>query len=102
MQMTSLKMTPITVNVIMNYKSITSLELECTCVNCGGQDQWDKLMEGAVKANKKAINRLVKDFLPDLYHTLDLDYPNPYDYYRTETHLILVHSMIEYFLKFER
>ena len=86
----------------MNYNSITSIELEGTCVNCGGQKQWDKLMEGAVKANKKAINRLVKNFLPDLYYSLALHLPNPYDYYRTETHLILVHSIIEYFLKSER
>ncbi len=86
----------------MDYDSITSIELECTCTNCGGEDQWDKLMEGAVKANKKIINRLVKYFLPDLYDSLSLDYPNPYNYYRTETHLILVHSMIEHFLKFER
>lgn len=84
----------------MNYQAITNLEYEadCTCLN---KSQWDVLMEGAVKANKRAINSLVKKLLPDLYRDLALEFYNPYDYFRTDTHLILVHSMIEYFLKFD-
>lgn len=86
----------------MDYDSITSLELECSCVTCGGSDKWEELMEGAVKANKKKINNLVKKFLPGLYKDLGLDFFNPYDYYRTNKHLILVHSAIEYFISFSR
>ena len=84
----------------MNYEKITSLKLENTCVGCD-QTQWDKLMEGHIRANKKEINRLVKKFLPDLYDSLALQYRNPYNYFRTKTHLILVHSMIEYFIRFD-
>lgn len=87
---------------LMNYNAVTGLELECTCVTCGGPEEWEKLMNGAVTANKRAINRLVKKFLPGLYEDLGLDFNNPYKYYRTDQHLILVHSAIEYFLTFER
>lgn len=57
-------------------------------------------MEGAVRADKQHINRLVRRHLPELYHALALNYYNPYNYYRTKTHLILVHSSIEYFIKY--
>lgn len=83
----------------MDYNSIKSLELECTCVGIGNR-RWDKLMLNAVRGNSKRINQLVKKFLPDLYKELSLDLYNPYHYYRTNTHLILVHSSVEYFLKF--
>lgn len=85
----------------MDYNNIQNLSLDCTCVNCGGPAHWERLMEGAVKANKKMINRLVKKFLPDLYENLALDLYNPYNYYRTDKHLILVHSAIEYFLSYQ-
>lgn len=85
----------------MDYNSISKLSLDCTCVDCGGIDRWERLMEGAVKANKKMINRLVKKFLPDLYENLALNSYNPYTYYRTDKHLILVHSAIEYFLSYQ-
>jgi len=84
----------------MNYDSITSLDLQCTCVTCGGIDQWEELMKGAVRADKRKINRLVKRLLPDLYDNLVLDFHNPYNYYRTEKHLVLVHSAIEYFITY--
>ena len=85
----------------MNYDTVTELELQTTCVDCGGLSRWERLMEGAIRANKRAINSLVKQLLPDLYQDLALQYPNPYNYFRTKTHLILVHSGIEYFLKFK-
>lgn len=85
----------------MNYNAITSLELETTCTNCGGISRWEQLMKGAVRANKRVINSLVKKFLPDLHEELALQFYNPYNYHRTKTYLILVHSAVEYFLKFE-
>lgn len=57
-------------------------------------------MAGAKKANKLKINNLIKKFLPEFYSQLSLNLPNPYNYFRTKTHLILVHSGIEYFFKF--
>lgn len=80
--------------------NVQRLELECTCVDIG-INKWDRLMEGATKANKKTINNLVKIHLPDLYAGLSLNFYNPYNYFKTNTHLILVHSHIEYFLKYE-
>jgi len=84
----------------MNYEKITSLEYVCNCSTCGSLSVWNKLMKGAVRANKKKINSLVKRLLPDLYESLALNYHNPYKYFRTKTHLVLVHSSIEYFLRF--
>lgn len=85
--------------MITVYNNIDSLYFEASCCNVS-QEEWDRLMFGAKTANKRQINKLVKTFLPDLYISLALNYYNPFDYYKTKTHLILVHSAIEYFLKF--
>jgi hypothetical protein len=84
----------------MNYNRITYLELECTCVSCNGINHWEQLMKGHKRADKKQIDRLVKKLLPDLHYELALQYYNPYHYHKTKRHLILVHSGIEYFLKY--
>ena len=81
-------------------KKVNSLWLECTCVGIGF-NEWERLMKDAKKANYKIINRLVKIHLPDLFYDLALNYYNPYNYFKTKTHLILVHSGIEYFLRYE-
>lgn len=59
-------------------------------------------MYGARRADKRVINRLVKMHMPDLYYALRLDLRNPYAYFKTSDHLILVHSGIEYFLAYRR
>ena len=90
----------------MNYNEINRLVLECTCTEIR-VSKWDRLMEGATRADVYKVNRFVKEFLPDLFNSLgfndkplkDLLWYNPYSYYKTKTHLILVHSSIEYFLK---
>jgi hypothetical protein len=79
---------------------VSHLYLEATCVGIN-QWEWDRLMDGATRANKKAVNKLVKNHLPDLYGDLSLNLRNPYNYFKTKTHLILVHSGIEYFIRFE-
>lgn len=66
-------------------------------------------MKGATRADTYLINRLVKEHLPELFMALSLDckplkdlsWFNPYQYYKTKKHLILVHSGIEYFLCFK-
>ena len=83
----------------MNYKSVSGLELEARCSDVT-LFRWTELMKGHTRANKKEIDRLVKEFLPDLHYDLALDFYNPYNYYKTKTHLILVHSATEYFLRF--
>jgi hypothetical protein len=82
-----------------NYNRIQLNYLEYTCVSISSY-KWESLMEGAVRANKAEIDRLVKRDLPDLYHGLCLNYYNPYNYFRTAKHLILVHSGIEHFITY--
>lgn len=84
----------------MNYKSIKSLYLECCCSDISLRE-WGRLMIGSKQANKKEVDKLVKLYLPKLYSQLALNHYNPYIYYRTKTHLILIHSGIEYFLRFK-
>lgn len=80
---------------------VSFLQLEARCCDVP-ISKWNQLMKGAVRADKKKINYLVKIHLPDLYEALALNYRNPYHYYKTKTHLILVHSAIEYFIRFVR
>lgn len=80
------------------YCGITSLEFQCTCADISIYE-WRRLMQDSKRANKIIINRLVKKILPDLYKELALNLRNPYNYFKTKTHLILVHSGIEYFLR---
>lgn len=70
-----------------------------TCCTCIDINTWEELMNGAARANKREINRLVKKYEPAFYDMLALNFYNPYTYYRTETHFIVVHSAIEYFFK---
>jgi hypothetical protein len=83
----------------IDYDRITNIGLEYTCVGISARKH-EELMKGAVRANKRRIDRLVKKFYPELYDELSLRLRNPYDYYRTDKHLILVHSAIEYFFRF--
>lgn len=73
------------------------ISLECTCadINIG---EWNRLMKGARRTDKKKLNALVKKEMPELYNALSLNLYNPYHYYQTKTHFVLVHSAIEYFL----
>jgi hypothetical protein len=81
-------------------KKVSSLSLECTCVDIT-ITKHDTLMLNRSKANKRIVNQLVKTHLRWLYDSLSLDFYNPYNYYKTKTHLILVHSEIDYFLRFQ-
>ena len=80
---------------------VSSLMLECNCTHITPR-RWDQLMEGATKANHRVIDGLVKKMLPDLYESLVLKSYNPYNYFKTNTHLILVHSAIEYFIQYKQ
>lgn len=80
-------------------KKVRELTLQCSCVGIS-RYEWDALMQGAKRADKRQINRLVKEHLPELYNDLALNFYNPYNYYKTQTHLILVHSHIEYFIRY--
>ena len=77
-----------------------SIELEATCLSVS-EREWNKLMKGAKKASGLKIRAMIKRQLPDLYESLALSFRNPYEHQsqRTDTHLIYVHSGIEYFLR---
>ena len=81
-----------------NTYNVKAIEYE-TCCSCIDISTWKELMKGAVKANKREINRLVKRFEPTFYNMLALNFYNPYGYFRTKHHFVVVHSAIEYFFK---
>lgn len=76
------------------------MTLECTCVTISNE-KWELLMKGSKPINYKWLVNKIKRELPSLYNDLCLDIYNPYvEQSRvTKTHYILVHSMIEYFIK---
>ena len=80
---------------------VDALWLEATCsgINLA---QWNRWMDGATRADHRQIDSLVRKHLPNLYEELSLNLWNPYHYYKTRRHLILVHSAIEYFLAYRR
>lgn len=88
---------------------LLQVEFETTCGSIS-VNRYDQLYDKATRADRRKINRIVRSFLPDLANNLglfqkslkDLRWFNPYKYYKTETHLILVHSQIDYFIKYER
>ena len=78
---------------------VDCLWLEATCCNIN-LAQWNRWMDGATRADHRQVDSLVRRHLPDLYENLRLDLRNPYNYFKTRRHLILVHSAIEYFLAY--
>ena len=74
--------------------------LECTCLTIT-TDRWNELMKNSKPIDYKwLVNKIWKE-MPKLYNELALQYYNPYagQCRETKTHYILVHSMIEYFIR---
>ena len=73
--------------------------LECSCVDTP-VSKIRSLMKGARKCSYKRLIAKIKREIPTLYKELALDFPNPWDEEckQTNTHYILVHSAIEYFI----
>lgn len=82
-------------------KRIKTLDLIADCTSIG-LNKWNALMEGTTKASGETIRKHIRDHAPDLYATLALEYPNPYEQQsrKKEGLFVYVHSGIEYFLKF--
>ena len=73
-------------------------ETNCSCISI---ERWNELMRGARTCSyKRLVNRIKKE-LPELYRDLCLSYYNPFEEQckQTNTHYILVHSAIEYFIR---
>ena len=77
-------------------------EFEATCVGIG-QNKWDELMKGHTKANRKEVVKiaLLAGVIDEQQAREEIKRPyyNPYNHYKTKTHIIYVHSMIEHFIK---
>lgn len=76
------------------------MRYECCCADVTF-DEWKALMRGARKCSYKRLVARIRKEIPTLYEQLILDVPNPYaeQCQQTATHYILVHSMIEYFIR---
>ena len=68
--------------------------LECTCADIP-ESKWDKLYEGATRGDKRKIQSIIRNHFEDGWFKLW----NPYPCYKTETHLIYIHSATDYFFK---
>lgn len=81
---------------------LNGAEYEAACTSIS-KDEWDRLMEGAVKANRKKVVKIAlavgiideDQAQAELKHA----YFNPYNHMKTATHLIYVHSGIEHFIR---
>ena len=73
-------------------------ETNCTEIS---KKEWEQLMKGSRPCSYKKLVSKIQENLLELYRRLQLNYPNPYaaQCRQTKTHYILVHSMIEYFIK---
>lgn len=78
----------------------SEIQYECCCADIS-ESKWDELMSGAKKANGAKIRSMIYNQCNDIYMGLALQYPNPYESQsvRTDTHIIYVHSAIEYFFR---
>lgn len=74
--------------------------LETICVNCT-QQEWENLMKGAKPYPYKKLVEKIRKNISWLYRDLRIDLYNPWenDCAETDTHYILVHSAIEYFIR---
>lgn len=75
---------------------------ECSCTNIN-INHWDELMKGATRADRKLAVKIAKlaGVIDDDQARTELARPwyNPYNHYKTKTHLVYVHSSIEHFIK---
>jgi hypothetical protein len=75
---------------------------EATCVGIG-IGKWEELMKGATRANRKLAVKiaLLAGAIDEQQAREEIKRPyfNPYNHYKTKTHLIYIHSSIEHFIR---
>jgi hypothetical protein len=73
-----------------------------TCVGIG-QYQWDEYMKGHTRANRREVVKIALQagVIDEEQAREELRRPwfNPYNHYKTKTHIIYVHSGIEHFIE---
>ena len=82
------------------YNDIKGLTFECDCTQINIRE-WDRLMEGHKRANRTELKNILKRL--GMRNLISKFYTgNPYNFYKTDTHIIFVWSAIEFFYKIER
>lgn len=73
---------------------------ETNCIEVSKQEV-ERLMKDSRPCSYERLVSKIREQIPELYHSLALNFPNPYadQCQQTRTHYILVHSMIEYFIR---
>lgn len=77
-------------------------QYEATCMGISIY-QWEKLMKGHTRANRKEVVKIalqagvIDNF--EARRELKSSFYNPYNHYKTKTHIIYVNSAIEHFIK---
>ncbi len=82
---------------IYNQAEQFGVSLEATCVGISIHE-WERLMQGATKANKKLVDKIIADNTDGEFDSF-IRFYNPYNHLKTQTHLIFIHSEIEHFFK---
>jgi hypothetical protein len=77
---------------------------ECNCTDLTSHYKWEALMKGHKRADRKQVIKIARAVgiiaHPDDYtREMKNPYYNPYNHFKTDTHLIYVHSGIEYFIR---
>jgi len=76
--------------------------LESTCVDCDIY-KWEELMKGHTRADRKKVVKIAESAgvidSKQAKEEIKRPYYNPYNHYKTKTHIIYVHSGIEHFIK---
>lgn len=83
-----------TANEIYKKALENGVFLEAICSNITA-DEWENLFKNSTRANKKKVEKIIKFHFPEGWFKLR----NPYDYFKTKTHIIYVHSATDYFFK---
>ena len=73
-----------------------------TCVDIN-INEWDELMKGATRADRKLVVKiaLLAGVIDKEQAATEIKKPyfNPYNHYKTKTHIIYIHSAIEHFIE---
>lgn len=92
----------------MNTQELYNKALQNGCgfeANCVGVgiNQWEELMNGATRANRRLAVKIANlaGVIDDEQAKEELKRPwfNPYNHFKTKTHLVYVHSSIEHFIR---
>lgn len=87
---------------IYNRAKQKGVQAECSCIGIT-QSEWDKLMKGHTRANRREVVKIALQagIIDEEQAIRELRNPwyNPYNHFKTKTHIIYVYSSIEHFIR---